>query len=85
MRGSTLSNRRNSTPACQANSSVGPSRVGLRVRLLSEQAACPCCGSLLDAYFDHALVCSCSGDRTLRHIAILNSFFFVALLIQGCA
>ena len=85
MRGSTLSHRRNSTPACQANSSVGPSRVGLRVRLLSEQAACPCCGSCLDAYMDHALVCSCGGDRTLRHNAIRNSFFRSALDSGVCA
>ena len=30
------------------------------------------CGSALDIYMDHALVCSCGGDRTVRHNAIRN-------------
>ena len=41
----------------------------LRLRLLEDFATCPCCGASLDAYMDHALVCICGGDRTLRHHA----------------
>ena len=47
----------------------------LRVPLLHEQSCCPLCGSALDAYMDHALVCGCGGDRTLRHNAIRNTVY----------
>jgi hypothetical protein len=47
----------------------------LRLRLVHDHCTCPCCGQGLDAYMDHALVCSCGGDRTLRHNAIRNAFF----------
>ena len=29
----------------------------------------------MDTYMDHALVCSCGGDRTLRHNAIRDDLF----------
>ena len=29
----------------------------------------------MDAFLDHALVCSCGGDRTLRYNAVRNDFF----------
>ena len=29
----------------------------------------------MDAFMDHALVCSCGGDRTLRHNAARDAFF----------
>ena len=45
------------------------------VSLLDEPATCPECGACLDVYLDHALVCSCGGDRTLRHNAIRDEFF----------
>ena len=43
-----------------------------RLPLLDSPATCPMCGSALDVYMDHALVCSCGGDRTLRHNSIRN-------------
>jgi len=42
----------------------------LRMPILDRPSACPCCGSGLDIFMDHALVCQCGGDRTLRHNAI---------------
>ena len=57
----------------------------LRVPSLSEQVACPCCGSCMDAYMDHALVCSCGGDRALRHNALRDTFFRIALDSGVCA
>ncbi len=50
----------------------------LRMRLLDAPALCPCCGLGLDVYMDHALVCSCSGDRTLRHNALRNLVCYIA-------
>ena len=50
----------------------------LRVKFLQEFATCPCCGAALDAYMDHALVCACRGDRTLRHNSARDSFFVEA-------
>ena len=47
----------------------------LRVPIFSSDAACPCCGDCLDRSGDHALVCQCNGDRTIRHNAVRNSFF----------
>ena len=31
---------------------------------------CPCCGGIMDTFGDHALVCPCRGDRTVRHNAL---------------
>ena len=47
----------------------------LRVPLLTEPSCCPMCGTALDIYMDHALVCQCGGDRTLRHHAVRDSLF----------
>ena len=47
----------------------------MRVPLLDETATCSACGACLDVFMDHALVCSCGGDRTLRHNAIRDAFF----------
>ena len=37
----------------------------------------------MDRYLDHALVCSCGGDRTLRHHAIRDTLFCHAKLSQN--
>ena len=47
----------------------------MRLPLLSAPALCPLCGTCLGIYMDHALVCSCGGDRTLCHNAIRDCFF----------
>ena len=44
----------------------------LRLPFLDTPASCGMCGAALDVYMDHALVCGCGGDRTLRHNAIRN-------------
>ena len=36
------------------------------------EAPCPCCGQILDIWGDHALVCPCQGDRTVRHNTLRN-------------
>ena len=51
----------------------------LRLQLLDNFATCPCCGSGMDVYLDHALVCSCGGDRTLRHNAVRDQVFSEAI------
>ena len=43
--------------------------------LLSSPSHCPACGMGLDIWADHALVCSCKGDRTIRHNALRNCAF----------
>lgn len=52
----------------------------LRLPLLEEPGVCPCCGQGMDIYMDHALVCPCKGDRTLRHNALRNLVCVVAEL-----
>ena len=44
----------------------------LRHQLLEEEAFCPACGEVMDVFADHALTCSCRGDRTKRHNCIRN-------------
>ena len=44
----------------------------LRVPLFSGSECCPCCGECMDRYGDHALVCPCKGDRTVRHNELRN-------------
>ena len=39
----------------------------IRARFCTTHASCPLCGDALDLYMDHALVCPCGGDRTVRH------------------
>ena len=50
----------------------------LRVQLLDREDFCPACGQVMDVFGDHALVCSCKGDRTKRHNALRNCSFFAA-------
>ena len=51
----------------------------MRLKLVHQHSSCPCCGETLDAFMDHALVCQCGGDRTLRHNAGRDAFFQEAL------
>jgi len=44
----------------------------LRMQLLATPSFCPACGEGMDIFGDHALVCMCQGDRTLRHNAVRN-------------
>ena len=44
----------------------------LRLRVQICDSFCPMCGSTMDSFGDHALVCQCNGDRTLRHNALRN-------------
>ena len=39
----------------------------LWVRVFDAAFWCPFCGEVMDVYGDHALVCPCQGDRTVRH------------------
>ena len=43
-------------------------RIALRRRMrlprLDSPESCPMCGAVLDVFLDHALLCSCGGDRT---------------------
>jgi len=41
-----------------------------RIRVQEEDAPCPACGGTMDSFGDHALVCPCRGDRTIRHNVI---------------
>jgi len=54
-------------------------RIALRRRLrcpvAETDAACPSCGQCLDRWGDHALLCPCGGDRTIRHNAVRNVCF----------
>ena len=45
----------------------------LRVPVFAADGFCPCCGNCLDRFGDHALVCPCKGDRTVRHNSIRNA------------
>jgi hypothetical protein len=51
----------------------------LRVQLAETEDFCPACGEVMDVFGDHALTCSCKGDRTKRHNALRNQCFFDAL------
>ena len=46
-------------------------KVSLRRRLCmsiwSQDTNCTLCGQVMDKWGDHALVCSCGGDRVIRH------------------
>ncbi len=50
----------------------------LRVTFLERPGFCPMCGSGMDVFMDHARVCSCEDDRTLRHNAIRNLVNMIA-------
>ena len=44
----------------------------LRLRVIGGEARCPACGEIMDEFGDHALVCCCRGDRTVRHNRLIN-------------
>ena len=44
----------------------------LRMPLLSADVFCPACGDCLDRFCDHAIICPCKGDKTLRHNAVAD-------------
>ena len=46
-----------------------------RVAVQEGDAPCPRCGGIMDCFGDHALVCPCSGDRTVRHNALRDLTF----------
>jgi hypothetical protein len=52
----------------------------LRAKVLLSDTYCPCCGDLMDCFGDHALVCRCKGDRTVRHNHLRNLVFEEAVL-----
>ena len=58
-------------------------RVALRRRLrapvFDAEFSCPLCGEVMDQWGDHALTCSCGGDRTVRHNAVRNICYEEAL------
>ena len=45
----------------------------LRMPIFSEEFFCPLCDAVMDVWADHALVCSCGGDRTKRHNILRNT------------
>lgn len=47
----------------------------LRLRVQEQDGFCPLFGGTMDSYGDHALVCPCDGDRTVRHNALRNVVF----------
>ncbi|CAJ1343891.1 unnamed protein product [Effrenium voratum] len=50
----------------------------LRVPVQEQDTPCVACGRAMDAWGDHALVCSCRGDRTLRHNALWDLVCWIA-------
>ena len=47
----------------------------IRMPVFEEDDFCPLCGQVSDKWGDHALVCQCCGDRTIRHNALRNVCF----------
>ena len=47
----------------------------LRVPIFQGDEACPFCGAPMDRFGDHAVVCSCGGDRVVRHNSIRDQAF----------
>ena len=52
----------------------------LRLRVQEADSFCPLCGMTMDSYGDHALVCRCHGDKTIRHNVLRNVVYSEALL-----
>ena len=50
----------------------------LRAPVLDADVFCAACSDCFDRFADHALVCQCKGDRTLRHNAVRDVFFSCA-------
>ena len=51
----------------------------LRAPLFESDGPCQLCGEVMDRWGDHALTCSCGGDRTIRHNAVRNICYEEAL------
>ena len=51
----------------------------LRMQIFDSDSFCLSCGDCMDSFGDHALVCMCKGDRTVRHNALPNIVHDVAL------
>jgi hypothetical protein len=51
----------------------------LRLKVQETDTWCPFCCQVFDTFGDHALVCACKGDRTVRHNKIRNLVFEEAL------
>jgi hypothetical protein len=51
----------------------------LRVPIFDADGYCPCCGGVMDRFGDHASVCLCGGDRTIRHDAVRDLVFEEAM------
>ena len=47
----------------------------LRMKIFDSEAACPCCGDILDVWGDHCLTCSCAGNRVVRHNSVRDVVF----------
>jgi hypothetical protein len=47
----------------------------LRLRVQEKDIWCSFCAQVLDSFGDHALVCACKGDRTVRHSRLRNLVF----------
>ena len=47
----------------------------LRLRFSDDSCWYPFCSEIMDPFGDHALVCSCKGDRTVRHNRLRNIFW----------
>ena len=51
----------------------------IRVTLADAEYFCPACGEVMDIFGDHAVACSCRGDRTKRHNVQRNQALFDSL------
>ena len=64
--------------SCVPTRSRTPLRQRLHLSFLEVEILCPLCGRAFDCFGDHAAVCPCAGDRTLRHRAIAHVFYEAA-------
>ena len=55
-----------------------------RVVLQTRDCPCPSCGGIMDSYGDHALVCQCRGDRTVRHNQLRDLMCVEAAAAKCC-
>ena len=56
----------------------------LRIPFAEQDVQCPCGDGVLDRFGDHALVCSCRGDRARRHNLLRNLVYFAASAANLC-
>ena len=55
----------------------------LRMPIWAQDTNCSLCGQVMDKWGDHALVCSCGGDRVVRHNMIRDVVHSAANLKAG--